>query len=78
MTIHVDMPAIDAAINQESLDWLWDNSPELASAIQKEIKKGRSPEQVRRHVLNQVGPHRSALAWRCYQAAACMQNGGAS
>lgn len=64
-----DLPEITAAIDAESWDWLQDNAPALASAVAAAVKRGRSPEQIRRHVLREVGAHRLALAVRCEQAA---------
>ena len=70
--IAVDMPDITAAIDAESLDWLADNAPALFNAVAAEVKHGRTPEQIRRHVLAAVGLHRLALAVRCEQAARAM------
>jgi len=66
------MPEITAAIDADSLDWLQDNAPLLANAVAAEVKHGRTPDQIRRHVLAQVGLHRLALAIRCEQAARAM------
>lgn len=65
-----EMPAIDAAIQAESWEWLSDNLPLLADAVQKEVARGASPDQVRQYVLRRVGLGREALALRCSQAAA--------
>ena len=66
--IQRDMPTIDAAINEESFDWLHDNAPILANAVAEEVKRGASATDVRRHVM--VKTYRPALALRCEQAAA--------
>lgn len=68
--ILVEMPEIEAAIAEESWEWLQDNAPKLATAVRAEAARGRTPEQVRRFVLAKVGLHRLALAVRCEQAAA--------
>lgn len=62
----VDMPEIDKALDAESWEWLQDEEPLLATAVAAEVKAGRTPEQIRRHVLRKAGGHRYALAARCY------------
>ncbi len=63
-----DMPAIEAAINEESWDWISDNVPVLAEAIQNEItKRNATPKQIRHFVMKST--QRERLAARCYQAA---------
>ena len=68
--ILLDMPAIDAAINEESWSWLQDFVPIMAQAVAEEVKRNASPEQIRRHVMKQTQGQRPALAARCGQAAA--------
>ena len=65
-----DMPAIDAAINEESWGWLQDYVPIMAQAVAEEVERNASPEQIRRHVMKQTQGQRPALAARCGQAAA--------
>lgn len=68
MSIIQDMPAVEAAINEESWDWLSDNVPVLAEAIHSEItKRNARPKQIRHFVMKAT--HRERLAARCYQAA---------
>lgn len=63
-----DLPRIDTAINEESWEWLQDNVPTLATAVQKEVTAGASPSEIQRHVMRRT--QRAALALRCQQAAA--------
>jgi hypothetical protein len=63
-----DMPAIDAAINGESWEWLRENLPVLAGAVSLEIKNGATADDVRLYVMRRT--QRPALAMRCSQAAA--------
>lgn len=75
MSINVDMPDIARAINEDSWEWLQDNHPALAKALAAEVGRGRTPAQIERFVLDNVGPHRSALSDRCRQAAAYLASG---
>ena len=69
------MPEIDAAIAEESWEWLRDVYPTIAAGVESEVKRGTEPDEIRRHVMIQT--QRSALALRCKQAAAYLsQNGG--
>ena len=68
-----DMPAIDAAINEESWTWLQDYVPIMAQAVADEVKRNATPEQIRRHVMTQTQGQRPALAARCGQAAAYLE-----
>ena len=63
-----DLPALDAAINEESWLWLQDCLPSLADALAKEVIRGAGADDIRRHVLRKT--HRHALSMRCSQAAA--------
>lgn len=62
-----DFLEIDAAINEESWDWLQDCLPAMASAISKEVKLGADADEIRRHIFRRT--LRPALAMRCSQAA---------
>ena len=70
MMILREMPAIDAAINEESWGWLQDYVPVMAQAVAEEVKRNASPDDIRRHVMKQTQGQRPALAARCGQAAA--------
>ena len=73
MIIH-ELPAIDAAIDEESWDWLQDNLPMMASAVQIEVRKNVSAEEIRRHIMRKT--FRPALAMRCSQAAQHLATNG--
>lgn len=60
---------LDTVLDEESFDFLWQNYPSLASAVQKMVGKGVSPEEIRRRVVEKLGAHREALATRCELAA---------
>ena len=68
MTTFRDLPALGAAINRESYEWLTDNLPWLADALRSEVSSGATPAQVRQFVMRQT--QRPALALRLEQAAA--------
>ena len=59
--------ALGAAIDQVSLQWLNDNVPALAQAVEDTVAAGASPAEVRRFVMRQT--QRQELALRCEQAA---------
>ena len=61
------MPEIDAAIAEESWEWLQENVPGMAVGVAAEVKRGSKPEEIRRHVM--IETQRAALALRCKQAA---------
>ena len=68
MPIIQDMPAVEAAINEESWEWLSENVPVLAEAIQMEVvNRNASPKQIKHFVMKAT--QRERLAARCYQAA---------
>jgi len=43
MTTFRDLPALGAAINRESYEWLTDNLPWLADALRSEVSSGATP-----------------------------------
>lgn len=64
-----EMPALRKALNQESWNWISENAPDLATALQTEVQeRGAEPDQIRRFVMQHT--QRPALAKRCRQAAA--------
>jgi len=65
--LRLDLPAIAQALDSISWDWVSDNHPLLAEAIQTEIGRGANPDQVRRYVMQHT--QRQELAMRCEQAA---------
>jgi hypothetical protein len=69
-----DMPAVEAAINEDSWNYLQDAWPEMAAAVAKEVQRGVQPDEIRRYVLRKVGEQRSPIALRCAQAAAHLHN----
>lgn len=60
---------LDAVLDSESWDWLNDNYPPLAKAVQKMVGQGVNPADIRRRVVERLGVHREALAQRCELAA---------
>lgn len=57
------------ALDYESFEYMQVAFPDLLAAIEKEVGNGMKPDQVMRLVLQAVGPDRTALAYRCLQAA---------
>ena len=58
-----------AAIDYDAYEWLTSQAPHFLLAIEKELKQGRTPEEIRYMVSSRVGPDRQGLALRCEQAA---------
>lgn len=75
--LHVDMSEIDQAATEDAWDWLQDNAPRWAAAVQTVVERKASADQVYRRVLGNVGLGREALAVRCKLAAQYLiaQNG---
>lgn len=62
-----DFSTIGEALDEISWYWISDNYPQLAEAIQTEVKRGARPEAIRRFVMKRT--ERLELALRCEQAA---------
>jgi hypothetical protein len=43
MTTMIDFPALDAAIDAESWQWLTEAAPVYADAVAAEVKRGHKP-----------------------------------
>lgn len=67
MTITRTLPALQAAIDEESYQFLSENYPELADAVTVEIAQGALPEEIGRFAARLT--QRPALALRLEQAA---------
>lgn len=61
------LAAVTRALDEISYQWLSDMHPELATAIDLAIDNGRSPLEIRRHVMGLTA--RMELALRCEQYA---------
>jgi len=60
---------LDEILDRESWEWLSENVPTLAGAIEKLVARGLTAEEIRRRVLQRMGAHREPLAKRCENAA---------
>lgn len=63
-----ELPHLTAAINAESWEWLQENTPMLADALEREIEAGATAEEIR--VVAMRMTQRPALVLRLRQAAA--------
>lgn len=63
-----DLTAIGKALNEISWQWLSDNHPRLAEAIEVEVDRGAASADIRRYVMDKT--QRLELALRCEQGAA--------
>lgn len=62
-----DLSIIGSALDAISWEWLSDNHPQLAEAIEVEVARGATPDAIRRYVVRRT--QRLELALRCEQAA---------
>lgn len=60
-----DYQELDDVLDAESWEWLNDNYPALAIAVQQMVGKGKTPEAIKRRMVERLGAHRIALAQRC-------------
>lgn len=67
MSKNKTFPTLEEAINEESYNWVSENYPALAKALEEEVKAGGKPEDIRRFIVAQT--QREALALRLEQAA---------
>jgi hypothetical protein len=67
------MQRLGAAMDNESLEWLSDNRPDLADALEAEIIDGATPEMVRRFIMGTY--QRPEIALRLEQAARALGAG---
>ncbi len=63
------MDPLMAVIDQDGYEYLSVQHPDYLLAIEKELKAGSSPDEIRRKVMRLAGSDRLALAKRCEQAA---------
>ncbi len=61
------MEVLDKALDAISYDWLMSQHPQLAEAIEAEVNRGATPDQIKRAVM--LRTQRVELALRCQQAA---------
>lgn len=61
------LSAIGVALDAISWEWISDNHPDLAEAIEVEVARGATPSAIRRFVMSRT--QRIELALRCEQAA---------
>lgn len=52
---------LGAELDRESYDWLVDNHPSIASAVETCVGRGATPEAVRRFVLERLALSATAL-----------------
>ena len=71
MSIYLDdaIPEVDAAQDAESYEWLWNDSPVYARAVEAAIRNGRTPQQIRERFLRRGYGLRPERAARLEQAA---------
>lgn len=61
------MGSLGEALDAASYDWLVEQYPDIAEAIESALARGATPRQIKHYVLGQTG--RLELALRCEQAA---------
>lgn len=65
-------------LDRESWEWLAENHPAIADAVQISVHRGASPEEVRAFVMRRSGVNRADFAKRCESAARHLQEQKAS
>ncbi len=66
-----ELTHLSAAINEESWQWLQDNTPMLADALRREVEGGATADEIRQAAMRMT--QRPALALRLRQAAAFLR-----
>lgn len=61
------MDALNKALDEISYEWMLENFPKVAEAIEAELAKGKTPIDIKRAVMARTG--RLEFALRCEQAA---------
>lgn len=69
VTHKIESHPLRDALDAESYDWLTTHAPRLLDAIEQELVQGKTPEQLRRIVQDNIGAERVGLALRIEQAA---------
>ena len=62
------MHKLGQVLDAESYEWLTANHPDLADAVEAEVKAGSQPDTIRRFVLKHTGG-RFEISYRCEAAA---------
>lgn len=62
-------PELASELDRESWDWLVDNHPKIADALEIQVGRGASPDDLREFVKRRIGSHREEFAIRCETAA---------
>ena len=74
MMITKQLPHLEAAVAEESWQWLRDNAPVYADALQQEIANKATPDEIHYFVMRAT--QRPAIALRLKQAAAYLAGQG--
>ncbi len=61
--------SLEQAIDEDAYEYLSQHAPSYIKAIDNELVRGATPEQIRWYVQVRVGADRLPLALRCEQAA---------
>jgi len=67
------MESLEKAVNEESWEWLRDQYPGMATALETEVKRGATADDIRRWALRYT--RREPLALRLQQAAGFLRSG---
>jgi len=65
----VQFPELATELDQESWDWLLDNHPKIADALEVSVSRGATPDELRSFVQRRCGVNRVEFARRCEAAA---------
>ena len=68
---------LGSVLDHSSYEWLLDEAPDVAVAIESEVLAGATPEDIRRFLMDQIGENRVAFINRVVSAARWLKGGQA-
>lgn len=65
----IDFAPLDEAFDKSDYDWLNANAPDHLTVIERLVREGATPEQIKSRVSRRIGPDRQQFVSRCEGAA---------
>jgi hypothetical protein len=69
MAANSEYPELALELDKESWEWLLDNHPQIADALELQVTRGATPDALRAFVQRRCGVNRVEFARRCEAAA---------
>jgi hypothetical protein len=60
---------LSRTLDEDNYNWLVNENPRLAEALETEVLAGAEPDEIGRHMTRYIGEHRQGLIARCVSAA---------